>query len=155
MTVFLIRHAKAGSRHDWVGPDHDRPLVSKGAEQARELARMFATHPIVRVLSSPYLRCVQTVEPLAHAVHLTVEATTVLAEGAPFEAVLTLIDDVVDDTVLCSHGDVIPEVMRALERRGLEVRGAPDYRKGATWVIERIEGVCVSAHAIAPPGKED
>lgn len=155
MTVFLIRHAKAGGRHDWVGPDHQRPLVTKGAEQARALARMFGTHPVMRVLSSPYIRCMQTVEPLAAVLHLTVEPCPALAEGAPFEAVLTLIDDVVDDAVLCSHGDVIPEVMRALERRGLEVRGAPDYRKAATWAIERIEGVCVSAHAIAPPGKDD
>ncbi|MGD9792149.1 MAG: histidine phosphatase family protein [Acidimicrobiia bacterium] len=155
MTVFLIRHAKAGSRHDWVGPDDQRPLVNKGADQAREIARIFGTHPIVRVLSSPYVRCVQTVEPLAHALHLTIEPTAALAEGAPFEAVLDLIDDLEDDAVLCSHGDVIPEVMQALERRGLEVRGVPDYRKGATWAIERIEGVCVSAHAIAPPGKED
>ena len=155
MTVFLIRHAKAGSRHDWVGPDQQRPLVTKGAEQARELARMFATHPIVRVLSSPYVRCVQTVEPLAASLRLAVEKTPALAEGAPFEAVLSLIDDLEDDAVLCSHGDVIPEVMRALERRGLEVRSAPDYRKGATWAIERIEGVCISAHAIAPPGKND
>ena len=54
--------------------------------------------------------------------------------------------------MLCSHGDVIPDTMAALQRRGCLVVGEPDWRKATVWVLQRIEdGQVVEATAWPPP----
>jgi 8-oxo-dGTP diphosphatase len=150
--LYFVRHAKAGERSRWSGPDEERPLSKNGREQARGLAATLGQAPVTRILSSPYVRCVQTVEPLAEEVGVPVEADDSLAEGMPFEPVLKLLTVLPDHAVLCSHGDLIPDVVDALMRRGMRVVGEPDWRKGAHWVLERdAHGDVVSAHAVAPP----
>jgi 8-oxo-dGTP diphosphatase len=155
MSIRLIRHAKAGSRHDWSGSDVDRPLTKKGWAQAHGLAERLVPIAPPRILSSPYLRCIQTVEPLAEALGITIEVTEALQEGARFETVLELLASLPDGSALCSHGDVIPEVIAALERRRVEITGLADWRKAATWVLTRggsglSEGI-VSATTEPPP----
>jgi 8-oxo-dGTP diphosphatase len=155
MPIRLIRHAKAGSRHDWTGSDLVRPLTKRGWEQAHGLAdRLVVTQP-TRILSSPYTRCVQTVEPLAAALGVDIEPTDLLREGARFEAVIELLLTLPDNSVLCSHGDVIPDVIAALDRRHVDIFGLPDWRKAATWVITRDgdspEAQIVSATTEPPP----
>ena len=151
MPLYFVRHAKAGNRSGWNGPDEDRPLTKSGREQADGLARLLAEQPIGRVLSSPYVRCLQTVEPLAHKVGVRVEPTKRLAEGGNFDAVIELLHRLPDHSVLCSHGDVIPETIDALVRRGMAVHGEPDWRKGSYWILDREDGDFVSARAIPPP----
>ena len=63
---YLVRHAKAGSRERWTAPDRDRPLTAAGRVQAAALTRLLQATTRV-VSSSPYLRCVETVAPLAEA----------------------------------------------------------------------------------------
>lgn len=152
MSLHLVRHAKAGSRQRWSGDDTDRPLTAKGWEQARGLAKTLADVPLGRVLSSPYARCAQTVTPLAEAHGRQVELTDALREGAPFEGVLALLHDLPDASVLCSHGDVVPDVVEALVRRGTTIEGEPDWRKGARWELVRAEtGLITAARAFPPP----
>ena len=151
MVLYLVRHAKAGSRSGGTGPDDRRPLPTNGRAQAEAIAERLAAVPVARVLSSPYVRCVQTVEPLARTHGLTVETTDALAEGRPFEPVLALLADAAEHTVLCTHGDVLPDVLDALVRRGAQVDGPGDMRKGVTWVLERDGGRVVRAHAVPPP----
>src|SRR5688500_5133995 len=93
MPLYLVRHAKAGNRHHWTGDDVERPLSPKGQAQADGLAKALDGVPLTRVLSSPYVRCVQTVEPLAAAHGLEVEETPALAEGRPLAPVLELLHD--------------------------------------------------------------
>jgi 8-oxo-dGTP diphosphatase len=150
--VYLVRHAKAGSRSAWSGPDELRPLTKAGRAQAAAITAWLSSRPVPRVLSSPYVRCVQTVEPLARVVGRKVEETDTLAEGTPFEAVLELLAEVEEHTVLCSHGDVIMAAVDALVRRGLRVKGEPDWRKGATWVLERgADGTFATGRVVLPP----
>jgi 8-oxo-dGTP diphosphatase len=138
MALYLVRHAKAGSRSTWDGDDFDRPLTSSGWNQAKGLAETLGEVVVTRLLSSPYLRCTQTLEPLRDRFGLAIEVTQVLAEGmGAFEDVLSLLESIDDGAVLCSHGDVIPEAVQALERRGMSIEGAADWRKGVTWVLER------------------
>ena len=63
--VFLVRHARAGDRERWTGDDRLRPLDGKGRRQADAMVAPLAGYPITRLVSSPYLRCVQTLEPLS------------------------------------------------------------------------------------------
>lgn len=133
MSVLLVRHAKAGDRETWDAPDDLRPISAKGQAQAGALVDLLAGYEIDRVLSSPYLRCTQTVAPLAAARGLTVEPCDDLAEGEG-RAGVALARSLVSEpgyTVLCSHGDVVEEVLDAL---GVERDGST--RKGATWVLE-------------------
>ena len=65
-------------------------------------------------MSSPFVRCVQTLEPLAERAGLPIEVDGRLGEGAAFEGVLELLDTLPQGAVLCSHGDVIPETIDAL-----------------------------------------
>ena len=151
MPLHLVRHAKAGNRHHWEGDDAERPLSRKGRDQAEGLAKALADVRISRVLSSPYLRCVQTVEPLAAAHGLEVERTAALAEGEPFEPVLELLARLPDHAVLCAHGDLVPDVVDTLVRRGATIEGEPDWRKGARWELERDGARIVRARALPPP----
>jgi 8-oxo-dGTP diphosphatase len=66
--------------------------------------------------------------------------------------VLELLAMLPEDSVICSHGDVIPETIAALERRGCEFTSPPDWRKASVWVLERnADGECVSAESWPPP----
>ncbi len=153
--VYLVRHAKAGDRDAWDDDDTQRPLTSRGRAQAERLADTFVALPPAQLLSSPYVRCVQTLEPTAARAGLHVDAVDELAEGRPWEDALALLDRVPASTVLCTHGDLIPALIAALERRGAEIRTAPDWRKGATWVLERdAAGRIVAASAWPPPATD-
>jgi 8-oxo-dGTP diphosphatase len=151
MALYLIRHAKAGDRSSWTGDDRVRPLTSAGRRQAERLVERFVDLPVGRVLSSPYVRCVETVEPLALSRGITVEREPRLAEAGSFFDVIELLESLPDSSVLCSHGDLIPETIDALVRRGMEVGSAPDWRKGSMWVLERVGDEIVSGAAVAPP----
>ncbi|HEX9258722.1 MAG TPA: phosphoglycerate mutase family protein [Acidimicrobiales bacterium] len=159
MPVYLVRHAKAGDRLRWNGDDRDRPLSNKGRAQVDGLVKLLADHmlaavkeePQPRILSSPYVRCTQTVEPLAAELGLTVEVVEALAEHQPFEPVLELLATLPDHSLLCSHGDVIPATIDALVRRGMVVRGEPDWRKASTWVLHRDGDRIKRAKVIPPP----
>ncbi len=152
--VYLVRHAKAGSRGEWEGDDQLRPLSNKGWQQAEAVANKLARRATGKLYSSPYLRCVQTLEPLAQKHHEPVVADDRLAEDAGFEGALELLATLPNNSVLCSHGDVIPATIAALERRGCEITGRPDWRKASVWVLKRdAEGMVTSAACWPPPHK--
>lgn len=152
VTLLLIRHAHAGSRRDWVGDDRVRPLSPKGRRQARSLVAQLDPWAPARVLSSPYQRCVETVNPLADELGLKVEEVDDLAEGAGRQAV-ELVRSLHDSHVaLCTHGDVIPEILVALaDEDRLDLGSAPRQAKGSTWVLGSRNGRFVKATYL-PPG---
>ena len=150
MTVFLVRHAKAGSREGWERPDRERPLSKSGRRQAEGLVTLFGRDPVTRVMSSPYARCMQTVEPVAAARGLKVEPDRRLAEGAGPEAALDLIT-ATDGAVLCSHADVVAAVVMTLADRGTPLRPGPAWDKGSTWALEVSGGRVVSGRYLPPP----
>lgn len=153
MKLYLVRHAKAGSRSDWRGDDIDRPLSKSGWRQAEAIADRLAKRPIAALVTSPYVRCRQTLEPLAARVERAIVTDHRLSEGAAFEGVLDLLAELADGAVLCSHGDVVPDTMIALERRGCILTGPPDWRKATVWVLDRErDGTISRAKVWSPPG---
>lgn len=152
MSIYLVRHAKAGSRSDWTDDDELRPLSKAGWKQAEGVAKRLAKRGPTSLLSSPYVRCRQTLEPLGEQCGLEVVIEPRLAEGSPFEPVLELLATVPDGTVLCSHGDVVPDTIAALQRRGCQLLTGADWRKATIWTIERADdGAFTSAGVWGPP----
>jgi phosphohistidine phosphatase SixA len=153
LSIYVVRHAKAGSRRDWDGDDTERPLSKGGRRQADAIATRLGSEPVSGLWSSPYVRCVQTLVPLGAALDLEVVAEPRLAEETPFSDVLELLREVPDGAVLCSHGDIIPELLDALVRRGTKVVTAPDWRKASMWVLDTPDpdGHVATAAAEPPP----
>ena len=112
---------------------------------------LFAHFPISDVLSSPYLRCVQTVEPLARARRMEVKPTQVLAEGQGLRAYEFFDDDSLDHAVLCTHGDIVWELVEDLVRRQVLPSFKEQFEKAGTWVVEVDKGSPVRAHYIPAP----
>lgn len=153
MPLLFLRHAKAGNRTKWEPPDHLRPLSRKGRVQAGALVDALGSYPVTRVLTSPYVRCVQTVEPLAHALGVAVEESPELGEGTGSRPTLELMRRLAGTTaVLCTHGDVMDDVLKALkEEAGLALPGDSPCAKGGTWVLEGDGFPFRSAHYLPPP----
>lgn len=148
--VYLVRHAKAGERRVWEGPDTERPLSHKGWRQARRLSERLAKKGATSLYSSPYVRCVQTLEPLGEVLGTEIRIDERLEEDRPFEPVLELLTEVERGAVLCSHGDIIPAVLQALVRRGMELESDADWRKATVWVLRR-KGDRITKGKVWPP----
>lgn len=153
MTILLVRHAHAGSRGSWVADDRLRPLSATGKGQADGLLEQFAGRPVDRIVSSPFLRCVQTVEPLGAERGVPVEQTEDLAEGYADRA-LDLVRALRSTAaVLCTHGDIIPAVLRAIDNDGGDIQGEWRWAKGSTWVLDADGSKIVTARYLQPTVK--
>lgn len=151
-TIYLVRHAAAGSRQKWNGDDTARPLTDKGWRQAEAIAELLAPAQPDRILSSGYVRCLQTVEPLAERVGVEVEQHHALTEGADPGFGLALLGELAGSVaVLSSHGDVIPELLDHLSGRGMELLSPFEAKKASTWIVEVEAGVPVRARCVPPP----
>ncbi|WP_204456291.1 NUDIX domain-containing protein [Actinokineospora baliensis] len=148
-TVLLVRHAHAGRKREWPGPDELRPLSSRGHRQTGALTRLLPLFGPDRVLSVPKVRCRATVAPLAAALGVAVEAVPELSEfHDPATAVARLRRIAAEGgtPVVCSQGGVIPGLVA-------ELTGLTDVqaRKGSVWVLSFVEGAVVAADHIPPP----
>src|SRR3984893_18795881 len=120
MPIYVVRHAKAGDRAEWEGDDRLRPLTESGRRQADELAAWLKKEAIDAILSSRYVRCLQTVEPLAEQHKLPIEPRKDLEERAGGESVLRLVSAFKGrNVVLCKHGDGVDELLEHLIAQGL------------------------------------
>ena len=78
MQLLLIRHALPLRSEPGQGSDPD--LSEEGIEQAKRLPEALARFPITRLVSSPQVRSIQTAQPVADALGLTIEVDERLAE---------------------------------------------------------------------------
>lgn len=147
--IALIRHADAGRRG--APDDAARPLTAAGRAQAEGLVAQLAEVPLARVLTSPYARCRQTVEPLAAARGRPVEEVDWLVEGSSAAELLARLPKLDPaGAALSSHGDVIGGVVEILVRAGLVERRVARWAKGSTWLLE-LDGAEVSRASYMPP----
>ncbi|TML85924.1 MAG: histidine phosphatase family protein [Actinobacteria bacterium] len=114
----VLRHARAGERSEWEGDDRLRPLDEKGRRLALRLVGELAPLGVTRIVSSPYVRCTQTVEPLAAELGLPVETDDRLAEGASRDAVDALLRETPPGSVLCTHGDIVELILGKPLKKG-------------------------------------
>lgn len=149
--IFVLRHAHAGNRSGFSGPDHKRPISPKGIKQTKALTNYLVRKGATQIYTSPYLRCIQTVAPLAHALNIGYIDLPELAEGASPEGAAALLRTAQNGTVICSHGDVLAGLVGHLAAHGAPVDPRLEIAKGAIWRLQLEDGRIVKAKYVAPP----
>jgi len=135
VVILLVRHATAGDRVAWEGDDRERTLDRHGRGQAKELVERLAPYRVDAILSSPALRCIQTVEPLARARRLELDVRKELGEKLQDTEGAKLLRSLANDeiVVVCGHSGLeqaVPDADRWGEGDtlvlgpGLEIQGA-------------------------------
>ena len=138
----LLRHADAGLKSDWPGPDDWRGLTEVGHDQARAVVAMLGDLPIQCILSSPALRCRQTVVPLARARGLDIEPCWQLNRtDEPVDVLGLLADQDTEGAVLCTHRETLEAVFSQLVWSCDAVARAGDpMDKAAAWLLRGTVG---------------
>jgi 8-oxo-dGTP diphosphatase len=149
-SLLLVRHARAGRRSDWDGPDDLRPLDAKGRAQALRLAEVLPVFAPTAVLSARRTRCEETAAPLAERLGLAVQPLDELGEeefSADPAAGMAVLEGLLEPrrtpgvTVVCSQGGAIPAALLNLgvhwkgSPRAAAVRLFPPAAKGSVWVL--------------------
>jgi broad specificity phosphatase PhoE len=158
MRILLVRHGRAGSKAEWIENDRLRPLTRRGVAQAEALVPLLVPFQPRRILSSPLVRGVQTIEPLAAALGLVIERDESLgptADGLAESLVRTIGGSSVGPVVVSTHRTVIRRLQWRLGRRSGTPfsKGAP-CPKGSTWVLEWTNGELCDATYLPPPALE-
>ncbi|MEU4313605.1 bifunctional NUDIX hydrolase/histidine phosphatase family protein [Nocardia sp. NPDC024068] len=141
-TALVVRHAKAGRRDRFKGPDEQRPLELAGYQQALALVPNLQAFGVGEVFSAEPLRCVQTVTPLAEDLGVKVAVEPLLGDigyagdtEKARERIRSLALTARNVPVFCSQGDAIPDLVRWwAERDGMRLSPART-RKGSVWVL--------------------
>ncbi|MGE5830799.1 MAG: SixA phosphatase family protein, partial [Micromonosporaceae bacterium] len=133
--VVLVRHAHAGTREAWGGPDTARPLDAAGLRRANDLADLLVWFAPERLASAAPYRCVQTLVPFAALVGQPIEIDACFDEGADPAAAATRLRELGAggrSTVVCSQGGLIPAALAELTGGSAAAFTTP---KGAGWVL--------------------
>ncbi len=150
-TILLVRHARAGKKRRWKGDDALRPLDKDGLGQARRLAAVAPCYEPVRIASADLVRCADTVRPSSQLLGVDVEIEPRLGREAyaadPLSTVAFLRELVAagGTTLLCSQGEVIPDLMTRLAARSRVRLRRPPARKGSVWALSFANGRLIAA----------
>jgi 2,3-bisphosphoglycerate-dependent phosphoglycerate mutase len=72
--VYIIRHCEAE------GQPSESPLTKNGFKQAMEISEFFSQIQVGRIISSPFLRAIQSIQPLANKLNIEIEIHSQLSE---------------------------------------------------------------------------
>jgi len=144
--IIALRHAKAVPPRIWEGSDSSRPLTERGVQQAAGIAETITAWRPRRVITSTATRCVTTVAPLAAATGLTIKRTERYSQDAFEEGSGDVRGGigkrvrVRKTAVLCSHGPVLPEILREIALAtgttiGAYISDAADLEPGGFSVV--------------------
>lgn len=118
--LVIVRHAKAKPRSSWTKAEGDRPLAATGMRQAQAVGRLLQAWKPLRIVSSPWLRCVATIAPYAKAVDAKVKLNEALTEhrhGRKPHKTAAAVEGLFDKqraVALCTHRPALPTVFAQL-----------------------------------------
>jgi 8-oxo-(d)GTP phosphatase len=153
--AYLIRHGNAFLRKEWPPsePDELRPMSKTGRKQARRLAEALRGVAFTRLVSSPFLRCIQTLEPFADTCGLDITLARELSEAEPAAGAeaWVLAAAAESPAALCTHGDLVHGLIDDLIERGVYREGETmGYAKGSAWRLDVLDGRITRIAYIAP-----
>lgn len=128
--VIIVRHAKAEPRKSWRGTDSNRPITPRGAAAAYALTCELACYNPVRLTTSPWVRCLETMQMLAWKT------------GRPITPLEALTEDAFAANPEASW-ECFSEVMRRAADRG-EVTAVSMHRPVIGGVFGHLRPLCVS-----------
>lgn len=151
--IWVVRHVHAGNKRRWKRRDVIRPISKKGHEQLGPLLARMVRTPINRILSSPALRCEQTVGPIAMRLGLHVRTSKRLRREATTDDFMDLaMKHKGRRILLCTHGEVIGPLMERLAADPkVKVVGDLKWPKGSVWELTTRKGKIISARYIPRP----
>ena len=149
--LLVVRHADAGDKGSWTGPDTLRPLSPSGQLQAEGLVFRLEDYPVERILSAPPSAATRRLEPLARDRMLGIETVPALGVDTTPAQLLALFWDLeLRNSVLCTHGEGIGLLLTRLIADTLLVKDPLDWPKGSTWLLERINRRQVRGRFLGP-----
>lgn len=158
MRLTIVRHAHAGHKRQWHRPDEERPLDELGVRQARALPAALGDRHVSRIVSSPAVRCLQTVSPLADELGLAIEVWTDLGPDGFAPRILSACfgDERFDDAVLCTHGELLQPLLERNDIRRLarhhDLHRDQLLLKGSAWRLHiEPDGRATRLTHLVPP----
>lgn len=154
-TLIILRHVKALERGDWDGSDSLRTLSEVGFEQSQLLIKHLEAFAIDEIYTSDYVRCVQTVTPLAQARELSVMEVPNLNEenfeNDPLRAIsfANAVKQDEKNILICSHNPVIPTMLRGILNSSWRNKDLIKLEPGDAWVVHRVKGEVVALDYIS------
>lgn len=118
--IIALRHGKAMAPSAWHGPDATRPLTARGVQQAASIVPTIAAWSPRRIISSTATRCVTTATPLAVALGQEIRRSDLISQDAwedgtsDVRAVVGKRVRARKTAVICSHGPVLPDILREI-----------------------------------------
>ena len=154
-TLIIVRHTKALERGDWDEDDSKRTLDERGLAQSEALIQHLEPFGIDEIYSSDYIRCVETVTPLAQSRGLKITEIPNLNE-ANFEfdpeRAISFANAVKQDEkniLICSHNPVIPTMLRGILNTKLKNKDLIKLEPGDAWIVHRVRGEIVGLDFLA------
>lgn len=154
-TVLIVRHGTAGIKSRYKGDDRSRPLDKNGRAQAESLVGQLMAFGATEIYAADRVRCIQTVEPLAQELGVTIAAEADLTEeayAADPDAAHKRISEIAargGTPVICTQGKVIPYLLAWW--RGTDKPDKSRNRKGSTWVLSLDGDQIIAADYIGSP----
>jgi 8-oxo-dGTP diphosphatase len=145
--VLLIRHARAGARGRYPGPDSQRPLEPSGVDDVDRLAGVVRLFLPGRLVSATVRRCVQTLTALGTGLPIETDGRFD-DDSDPATAAAAIRELAKGPTaVVCSQGQLIPRLLAVLTG-GDE----SDYRipKGDGWLLAFAGGDLAGTDRLYP-----
>jgi 8-oxo-dGTP diphosphatase len=140
-TILLVRHARAGKKEQWSGDDALRPLDPVGVGQARRISAVAPCYGPVRIASADLLRCADSVRCVSLQLGVAIDIEPKLGSEAyrnDPQATLGWVREQIaagGTSLLCSQGEVIPDLISRLAGAGARQLRRPPSRKGSMWML--------------------
>ncbi len=150
-TLLIVRHAKAGKKRRWKGDDNLRPLDADGITQAQLLTSVAPCYGPDRIATADLVRCADTLRPVSQETGIPVDIEPLLGRDAYAGSPKATLDWVREQvaaggtTLICSQGEVIPDLLTRLSARSPIQLRRPPARKGSVWVLSFVRGKLVGA----------
>ncbi|HZP52460.1 NUDIX domain-containing protein [Actinocrinis sp.] len=157
--IVLLRHGTAEKRGPEYPDDQIRPLAAVGHWQSEILSSVLPCFGALQVITSPAVRCVDTVRPFARKQQTIINTEATLSEeahAADHEAAASWLRALItkgEPALVCSHREVLDSMLASVLDEAAEEQAAPRSMNGRAWSkrqVDRLLGADRSGGRLKP-----